>query len=104
MARNKLAGKHSSYDERGMSKKAKAAKLAYDKAYGAQSALVKYRTELNKKNREDGTYGNGDKKDVAHTDEGLKHQSQSRNRKGNRQRKGVNPGKRRRRRTTKASF
>ena len=93
MARNKLAGKHSSYDERGMSDKAIAAKGAYDKAYGAQSALIKYRALLNKKNKEDGTYGNGDKKDVAHPD--LKHQSQSRNRAGNRQRKGVNPGRKR---------
>lgn len=94
--RNSLAGKHPSYKARGMSSAQIAKKRAYDSAYGSQSALIKYRTQLNRKNHEDGTYGNGDKKDVAHTSRGLVHQSQSTNRAGNRQRKGVSPRSKRR--------
>ncbi len=87
-----MAGKHASYDERNMSPKAIKNKLAYDKAYGAQSALVRYRTELNKKNREDDTYGNGDNKDVEHTKNGLKNwRNKGRNRANNGQIKGKNP-------------
>lgn len=89
MGRNRMAGKHTSYDKRNMSPAAIKNKRAYDKAYGAQSALIKYRTELNKKNREDGTYGNGDGKDVAHTKDGLKNRrNRRRNRANNGQKKG----------------
>ena len=93
--RNRMAGTHPSYKARGMSPKQVESKRAYDSAYGSQSALIKYRTQLNKKNKDDGTYGNGDKKDVAHTKNGLVHQSQSYNRAGNRQQKGKSPNTKR---------
>ena len=87
-----MAGKHTSYDKRNMSDAAIKNKRAYDKAYGAKSALIKYRTDLNKKNREDGTYGNGDGKDVEHTKNGLKNgRSRRRNRAKNGQKKGRSP-------------
>lgn len=94
--RNSLAGKHPSYKARGMSEEAIKRKRAYDSAYGSKSALIKYRTQLNRKNHEDGTYGNKDGKDVAHTKNGLVHQSQSYNRAGNKQRKGKKPSASRR--------
>lgn len=66
--RNKLAGKHPSYE--GMSKEAIANKVAYDKKYHATTERKRYRAELNKANREAGTYGNGDGKDMSHTKKG----------------------------------
>ena len=65
--RNKLAGKHPSYDKLGMSADRKKKKLAYDKKYQATEDRVNYREELNKANRDAGTYGNGDGKDMSHT-------------------------------------
>jgi hypothetical protein len=64
--RNKLAGKHPSYDKLGMSEERRKKKLAYDKAYHQSEERKDYRVELNKKNREEGTYGNGDGKDMSH--------------------------------------
>jgi len=66
--RNKLAGKHPSYE--GMSKEAIEKKQAYDKKYHATPERKRYRAELNKANRDAGTYGNGDGKDMSHTKKG----------------------------------
>lgn len=55
--RNKLAGKHPSYDKLGMSEERKKKKLAYDKKYQDNPKRIKYRQELNKANRDAGTYG-----------------------------------------------
>ena len=65
--KNKLAGKHPSYDKLGMSEERKKKKLAYDKKYQATKERKKYRAKLNKANREAGTYGNGDGLDMSHT-------------------------------------
>jgi len=79
--RNKLAGKHPSYDKLGMSEERKKKKLAYDKAYQKSEERKDYRVELNRKNREAGTYGNGDGKDMSHTKSGkLVPESKSTNR------------------------
>lgn len=56
-------------------------KSEYDKDYQDSDSRKKYRAELNKINREKGTYGNGDGKDVAHkTKTKTRMQSQSKNR------------------------
>jgi hypothetical protein len=68
--RNKLAGKHPSYDKLGMSEERRKKKLAYDKKYQATEKRKNYRVELNKANREAGTYGNGDGLDMSHTKSG----------------------------------
>lgn len=68
--RNKLAGKHPSYDKLGMSEERKKKKLEYDKKYQATEKRKKYRAELNKANRDSGTYGNGDGLDASHTKSG----------------------------------
>lgn len=83
--RNRNAGKSPSYKKRGMSKAAIAKKRAYDKAYSAKPAQKKRRAELNKVNRDRGTYGNGDKKDASHTKRGtivMERQSTNRARNG----------------------
>lgn len=60
---------------------ARAKKEAYDKEYHSTAERKKYRSELNQENRERGTYGNGDKKDVAHKSRTrTRMQSQSKNR------------------------
>jgi hypothetical protein len=68
--RNKLAGKHPSYDKLGMSEERKKKKLAYDTKYQATEKRKNYRVELNKANRKSGTYGNGDGLDMSHTKSG----------------------------------
>jgi len=79
--RNKLAGKHPSYDKLGMSETRRKKKIAYDKAYSATEERKKYRAALNKANRKAGTYGNGDGKDISHTKTGkLVLESQKTNR------------------------
>jgi hypothetical protein len=56
-------------------------KIEYDKDYQDSDSRKKYRAELNKINREKGTYGNGDGKDVAHKSKTkTRMQSQSKNR------------------------
>lgn len=76
-----MAGKHSSYDKRGMSDEAISRKKAYDKKYHSTSERKKYRAELNKKNKESGTYGNGDGKDMSHKADGsMVSECKSRNR------------------------
>jgi hypothetical protein len=51
--------------------KAKAKKDAYQKEYNKRPEQVKKRVELNKVNRDRGTYGNGDGLDMAHTKNGI---------------------------------
>lgn len=50
---------------------AKAKKDAYQKEYNKKPSEVKKRVELNKVNRDRGTYGNGDGLDMAHTKNGI---------------------------------
>lgn len=68
--RNGLAGKHPSYDSLNMSEARRKKKIAYDKAYSATDERKKYRAALNKANKKDKTYGNGDGKDMSHTKSG----------------------------------
>lgn len=56
-------------------------KNAYNTSYHATPERKKYRVRLNKANRQAGTYGNGDGKDMSHTKSGkLVKESQSANR------------------------
>lgn len=56
-------------------------KDAYNKSYHSTPARKKYRSELNKANKEAGTYGNKDRKDMSHKKSGgLVKESQSKNR------------------------
>ena len=60
-------------------------KAAYDKKFNAQPAQKKNRAELNKYNRDKGTYGNGDGKDASHKGgkiAGFEAQSKNRGRLG----------------------
>ena len=50
---------------------AKAKKDAYQKKYNKKPSEVKKRVELNKINRDRGTYGNGDGMDMSHTKNGV---------------------------------
>lgn len=68
--RNSLAGKHPSYDKANMSPERIKKKLEYDKEYQATEKRKNYRVELNKANRNAGTYGNGDGMDMSHTKKG----------------------------------
>jgi predicted DsbA family dithiol-disulfide isomerase len=68
--KNTLAGKHPSYDKLNWSKESIERKKKYDKEYSASEERKKYRAELNKKNRQEGTYGNKDGKDMSHTKSG----------------------------------
>ena len=62
-----------------------------------EKSKTSYRAELNKKNREDGTYGNGDGKDKAHPS--MKDQDESTNR-----REGQAKGARNRKKKKKTVF
>lgn len=55
------------YDE---NPKAYEKKKKYDKEYHSTEERKKYRAFLNKKNRQAGTYGNGDDLDASHTKSG----------------------------------
>jgi hypothetical protein len=56
-------------------------KKEYDTQYHSTDSRREYRSELNKINREKGTYGNGDGKDAAHKSKTkTRMQSQSKNR------------------------
>jgi hypothetical protein len=68
--RNRMAGEHPSYDKLGMSEERRKKKLAYDRKYQATEKRKNYRVELNRANREAGTYGNGDNLDMSHTKAG----------------------------------
>lgn len=85
--RNRFAGTHPSYDKLGMSEDRKKKKLAYDKKYQATKERKNYRVELNKANREAGTYGNGDGLDMSHKKTGG---MKKENMKSNRARNGQN--------------
>jgi hypothetical protein len=79
--RNSLAGKHPSYEKLNMSEASKKRKLEYDKEYQATTERKKYRAELNKKNKQAGTYGNKDGLDMSHTKTGkIVKESQKTNR------------------------
>ena len=85
MARNKLAGTTvgKSYTARYYQEnpEARKVKAKYDKKANARPEAIAYRTELTKKNREAGTYGNHDGKDMSHTKSGkMVSESQSKNR------------------------
>lgn len=81
MARNRFADKHESYEKKGMSDEQIAKKRAYDKKYHSTTERRKYRAELNKKNRDKGTYGNGDGLDESHMKNGgTKKEKKSTNR------------------------
>jgi len=85
--RNKMAGKHPSYDKLNMSEERKKKKLAYDTKYQDSPKRVNYREKLNKANRDAGTYGNGDNLDMSHTKAGS---MTTENMKSNRGRNGQN--------------
>ena len=56
-------------------------KNEYQKKFNARRDQIRNRTELNRENRERGTYGNGDRLDVSHTASGeiiLRPQSSNR--------------------------
>lgn len=56
-------------------------KADYDKKYHATEERKEYRAELNKANRNAGTYGNKDHKDYSHLKQGgLTKEAQSKNR------------------------
>lgn len=66
-------------------KEAREKKKAYDTEYHKSPKRRKYRAALNKKNRDEGTYGNGDGKDVSHKKDGgttMEGQSSNRARNG----------------------
>lgn len=88
--RNRNAGRHASYDKRGMTPAQIKKKRAYDKAYHATPARKKYRAELNSANRKSQKAGKtkvGDGLDKSHTKSNrLVNESQ----KGNRARNGSN--------------
>jgi hypothetical protein len=52
----------------------------YQNKYNKKRSAVKKRVEDNKKNRQFGTYGNGDKKDVSHKGKRVVLEAQSKNR------------------------
>lgn len=86
MARNTLAGKGKSANHKGTGRD-----YTKDKAYQATPERVKYRVELNKANRDAGTYGKMTKmgKDRSHTKEGgMVLESQKTNRARNGRSKG----------------
>ena len=79
--RNSRAGKHPSYDKKGMSDEQIKRKRAYDKKYNATKRRKRYRAKLNAANKKAGTYGNGDGIDMSHTKSGnLVKEKRSRNR------------------------
>lgn len=55
-------------------------KAAYDKKYNKKPSSLRKRVECNRKNRQAGTYGNGDGMDWAHTKNGFKSKKASDNR------------------------
>ena len=76
-------------------------RLAYQREYNKKN--VKYRQRLNKFNRQKGTYGNGDGKDVSHMSDGsvvLENQSKNSGNKtrtpGDRKARGIKLNKRKR--------
>ena len=57
---------------------------SYQKEYDSSKLQIRKRAKLNKENRRRGTYGNNDRRDVAHTKSGkTRLQAQSKNRAAN---------------------
>jgi hypothetical protein len=84
MPKNKVVAKNN----RPGSNKATGRDYSYDKKYQSTEERKKYRVELNKANRKDGAYGNGDGMDKSHTKSGkMVNESQSKNRARNRGKK-----------------
>jgi hypothetical protein len=84
MPKNKVVAKN----DRPGSNKDTGRDYSYDKKYQSTDERKKYRVELNKANRKDGTYGNGDGMDKSHTKSGkMVNESQSKNRARNRGKK-----------------
>ena len=84
MAKNTIKAKNT----RKGSNKATGRDYLYDKEYQCSKERKRYRAALNRANREVGTYGNGDKKDMSHTKKGkLVKEAQSKNRARNRSKK-----------------
>jgi hypothetical protein len=84
MAKNTIKAKNT----RKGSNKATGRDYSKEKGYQSTPARKRYRAALNKANRKEGTYGNGDKKDMSHTKSGkLVKESQSKNRARNRGKK-----------------
>lgn len=76
MAKNKMAGKGKSDNT-----KSNGRDYSKEKEYQSSPERIKYRTALNKANRDAGTYGNGDGKDMSHTKSGkIVKESQKTNR------------------------
>ena len=85
MARNKKAGKSTGKSESAKyfanNPEARRKKNEYNSEYHATSERKQYRAKLNKANRNAGTYGNGDSKDMSHGKDGkLRAEKQSNNR------------------------
>lgn len=85
MARNKKAGKSTGKSESAKyfanNPEARKKKNEYNKKYHSSEERKEYRASLNKANRNAGTYGNGDSKDMSHTKSGkLRSENQSNNR------------------------
>ena len=79
--RNKNAGRHPSYDKLGMSEARRKKKIEYDKKFSASEEQKGKRAATNAEAIKNGTYGNGDGKDVSHGKNGnLSSESQSTNR------------------------
>ena len=55
-------------------------RLAYQKRYNARKAQIRRRVANNRENREEGTYGNHDRKDVSHKGNRIVLEDQSKNR------------------------
>jgi len=72
--RNTLAGSKTGKSESAKyfqsNPEAKAKKNAYNKEYHSTPERKKYRAGLNKANKDSGTYGNKDGKDISHTKSG----------------------------------
>jgi hypothetical protein len=83
--RNTLAGSKAGKSESAKyfqsNPEAKAKKNAYNKEYHSTPERKKYRAGLNKANKDSGTYGNKDGKDMSHTKSGkLVREAASKNR------------------------
>lgn len=74
--RNKNAGKSTGKSDSAKyfaeNPEARKKKNEYNKKYHATKKRKKYRAELNKYNRDKGTYGNGDGKDASHVGDKIK--------------------------------
>jgi len=93
--RNGLAGKSTGKSKSARyfaaNPEARAKKNEYNKKYHSSEERIKYRSKLNSANREKGTYGNHDGKDMSHTKDGRlvsesKSTNRARNGKGNNKR------------------